>query len=179
MVYIYALILEHGKYYIGKTNNPRFRFETHFNSNGSEWTKLHKPLNIVEVIPDCDDYDEDKYTIQYMNKYGINNVRGGSFATITLAPQTINIINQMCHGANNRCFACGIVGHFAKNCKNVKKDKKKKQENKEPCNCPTSYFSPHRKFRCFINNIILNDDSDTDNSDTDNDYNISDTSDSD
>ena len=169
MVFIYSLLLENGKYYIGKTNNPRFRFETHFNSNGSEWTKLHKPLNIIELIPDCDDYDEDKHTIRYMNKYGINNVRGGSFSTITLDPSTINILNQMCNGANNKCFACGIAGHFAKNCKNIKKSKKKRED---PCNCPTSYFSPHRKFKCFLNTIILNNNSDTD-------YIISDDSDSD
>jgi len=31
----------------------------------------------------------------------------------------------MCNGANNKCFACGIAGHFAKNCKNIKKSKKK------------------------------------------------------
>ena len=39
MVFIYALKLEKGKYYIGKTNNPKFRLESHFNSNVSEWTK--------------------------------------------------------------------------------------------------------------------------------------------
>ena len=75
MVFIYALQLEQQKYYIGKTNNPQFRLETHFNSNGAEWTKKYKPVHIVEIIPNCDNYDEDKYTIKYMEKYGINNVR--------------------------------------------------------------------------------------------------------
>ena len=64
MVFIYIIQLEQGKYYIGKTNNPQFRLESHFNSNGSEWTKIYKPLKVIEVKPNCDDYDEDKITRQ-------------------------------------------------------------------------------------------------------------------
>lgn len=39
MVYIYILQLEKGKYYVGKTNNPKFRINNHFDSNGSVWTQ--------------------------------------------------------------------------------------------------------------------------------------------
>lgn len=46
MVFIYILQLESNKYYIGKTNNPDIRLDSHFNSNGSEWT-LNKPLLIL------------------------------------------------------------------------------------------------------------------------------------
>ena len=73
MVFIYVLELENNKYYIGKTDNPQFRLESHFNSNGAAWTKKYKPINIIELIPNCDDYDEDKYTLKYMEKYGIDN----------------------------------------------------------------------------------------------------------
>lgn len=61
MVFIYAIQLEKGKYYIGKTNNPQFRLESHFNSNGSEWKKIYKPIRVLELKPNCDDYDEDNY----------------------------------------------------------------------------------------------------------------------
>ena len=44
MVYIYALELKQGKYYIGKTSNPNFRIESHFNSEGSGWTKKYKSI---------------------------------------------------------------------------------------------------------------------------------------
>ena len=116
MVYIYTLQLENGKYYIGKTNNPQFRLETHFNSNGSEWTKIFKPINVLEIIPNCDNYDEDKITIKYMDKYGINNVRGGSFVSIKLDKSTIHTLKQMINGTNNKCFVCEKIGHFANNC---------------------------------------------------------------
>ena len=39
MVNIYILQLEDNKYYIGKTTQPEIRLESHFNSNGSSWTK--------------------------------------------------------------------------------------------------------------------------------------------
>ncbi len=50
MVFVYVLQLEQGKYYIGKTNNPKFRLNNHFNANGSEWTKLYRPLKVLELI---------------------------------------------------------------------------------------------------------------------------------
>ena len=117
MVFIYAIQLEQGKYYIGKTNSPQFRLESHFNSNGSEWTKIYKPIRVIEIKPNCDDYDEDKITRQYMDKYGINNVRGGSFVSVKLDKSTIETLNKMSNGTNNKCFICEKVGHFAKDCK--------------------------------------------------------------
>jgi|TARA_Y100000389_G_scaffold133164_1_gene130639 hypothetical protein len=117
MVYIYVLKLQNAKYYVGKTLNPYFRIETHFNSEGSEWTKLYKPVKILEIIKG-DDYDEDKYTKIYMDKYGIDNVRGGSYTSIKLDSETKNQLIKISNSNNNKCFKCGIKGHFAKDCNN-------------------------------------------------------------
>lgn len=117
MVYIYILKLENDKYYIGKTNNPSTRMHDHGNGIGSFWTRKYKPINIERIIPNCDIYDEDKYTIQYMDKYGIPNVRGGSFSQFILPLQSVEIIKQMCKGANDKCFKCGESGHFIRECK--------------------------------------------------------------
>lgn len=117
MVCIYVLELTDGKYYVGKTNNPSFRLQNHFDSCGTEWTKKYKPIRVIELRQQCDNYDEDKVTRQYMDKYGIDNVRGGSFVSIKLDNSTINVLKQMNKGTNDLCFICGKKGHFAKNCK--------------------------------------------------------------
>ena len=71
MVYIYILELNNKKYYVGKTNDPKFRINTHFNASGCSWTKKYKPKQMTALYPDCDDFDEDKYTLKYMKKYVI------------------------------------------------------------------------------------------------------------
>jgi len=175
MVFIYVLQLEEGKYYIGKTNNPAFRLENHFNSNGSAWTKKYNPIKVTELMPDCDDYDEDKYTIKYMDKYGIDNVRGGSFCEIKLNDNNLITLNQMSNGTNNKCFICSSKHHFAKDCKKEIKEIKEIDKSNEKCDCSTSYFSSHRRNKCLLNNVIkqtkyletnnMNNDNETDNSD--------------
>ena len=156
MVFIYILQLEQEKYYVGKTTNPSFRIDKHFTSNGSAWTKKYKPISILEIIQNCDDYDEDKYTIKYMEKYGINNVRGGSFCEIKLRDDNIITLNQMIKSITDKCYICGKDDHFANDCKKVsiKKDKIPIINVNEKCDCPTSYFSSHRRGKCILNNIM-------------------------
>jgi hypothetical protein len=121
MLYIYILKLIKGKYYVGKTKNPTFRLKNHFNSYGSAWTKIYKPVKLIKIIGNCDDYDEDKYTKMYMDKYGIDNVRGGSFVTLKLDEITREFLKRSSNGTNDRCFKCGLKGHFVKNCKENEK----------------------------------------------------------
>lgn len=73
---IYILKCQGNKYYVGKTDDPEDRISQHFSGFGSEWTKRHPPQRVLEVIEGCDEFDEDKYTLKSMQKYGIDNVRG-------------------------------------------------------------------------------------------------------
>ena len=116
MVFVYILELENKKYYIGKTINPDFRIEQHFNSFGSQWTKKYKPKKVLQIIRNCDNFDEDKYTLKYMEKYGINNVRGGTFCELKLNKDNLGTIKKMINGSTDKCYICGENGHFVKDC---------------------------------------------------------------
>ena len=153
MVYIYILKLINDKYYVGKSNNPSIRLESHFSSNGSAWTKKYKPLEVIEVIPDCDNYDEDKYTLKMMNKYGILNVRGGSFCQINLSNDNIKTIKQMLIFSNDRCYICGQNGHFGKDCKILSISTIPEVDLNEKCDCISSFFSSHKKKNCLLKKV--------------------------
>lgn len=80
--YIYKLNLQNGKKYIGKTTDIDRRMSQHFRGNGSKVTQKFKPINGT-IVDSCNGYFsnkvEQKHTIQNINKYGYNNVRGGSY----------------------------------------------------------------------------------------------------
>lgn len=116
MFTIYLSKLRHSKYYIGKTRDLKARIEDHINSNASEWTKRHQHIEILETYDNCDSFDEDKYTLKAMQKYGIENVRGGSFSQIKLDKDTIKHINKMLRGAGDVCFKCGKADHWVADC---------------------------------------------------------------
>lgn len=115
---IYLLELENGKYYIGKTNRPvKERFNEHKSGKGSDWTSLHKPIRILGTKTwQVDAYDEDKYTKKYMDKYGIENVRGGSYVSVKLPDYQVRAIRQELYTSNDKCFKCGEIGHYANSC---------------------------------------------------------------
>jgi hypothetical protein len=119
--FIYILELQNDKYYIGKTTNPKFRINQHINENGTAWTKKHSPKKLLELIPNCGDFDEDKYTLTYMKIKGIKNVRGGSFSQIEIDENTIKVIKKMLKNEDNLCFNCDEEGHFINDCPKIDK----------------------------------------------------------
>ena len=120
MVFIYVLKLNSNKYYVGKTENPDTRLENHYNNNGSLWTKKYKPIKTIELF-EGNKYDEDKYVLKYMDKYGIDNVRGGSYSNVNLSNTQKSHLRQICRSQNDKCFNCGKNGHFTNNCKKYSK----------------------------------------------------------
>ena len=113
---IYALKLENGKYYVGRSYNVPKRLNQHYNGEGSVWTKKHKPIRLNEVFLNKTKFDEDKYTLMYMSIYGIENVRGGSFCSIELGGADKYIIKRMICTATDKCVKCEQYGHFFTEC---------------------------------------------------------------
>ena len=114
---IYTLELENGKYYVGRTNVPKQRILKHFQEEGSEWTKLHKPVRILSQVKG-DEFDEEKYTLIAMENYGIDNVRGGSYCKLYLSQHEKDKALQTIRSITDKCYKCGKKGHFAKDCNN-------------------------------------------------------------
>ena len=107
---LYILKLKNGKYYIGTTNKDiSDRLQEHIDGNGSSWTRHHKVLKLEKAFPDCDRYDEDKWTKKYMNKYGIENVRGGSYCQLKLNHNSIETLSREISHANNKCLYCNVI----------------------------------------------------------------------
>ena len=117
MTNIYILKLQHGKYYVGKTYNIEQRKQQHINGTASTWTKIHPLISVEKIIPNASDFDEDKYTKEYMDKFGIDNVRGGTYVTEELDEVQQYTLQKEIWGAKNLCTQCGRSGHFVKYCK--------------------------------------------------------------
>ena len=114
---VYALLCQKGRIYVGKTYRPiPLRIEEHFGVNGSEWTRLYKPIKLIEHVANADEFDEDKYTKKYMKKYGIDKVRGGSYSQIQLPAYSIKVLEMELCNASDLCFRCNRPGHFANKC---------------------------------------------------------------
>jgi predicted GIY-YIG superfamily endonuclease len=113
---IYVLKLEGGKYYIGKSNNVMNRFQQHLNGTASAWTKKYKPISVEKTIENVSTFEEDKVTKEYMSKYGIDRVRGGSYVEVELSEFHRGALNMEIWAAKDLCTQCGRSGHFMKDC---------------------------------------------------------------
>ena len=118
---IYSLLLNNNKYYIGKTKKDvQKRFKEHLNSPTNKWVKKYKPIKINEYFKSNNLFAEDNLTKSYMSKYGIDNVRGGSYTTFDLQLYQKNMLLKEFNTFNNLCFECNKPGHFSSECSTIK-----------------------------------------------------------
>ena len=116
MEYLYVLKLEKGKWYVGKTTDLIKRYQQHVGGHGSAWTSKYSPVSLTESKPITSVHDENNTTKDLMKKYGVENVRGGSYTQINLDDSVISVLNKEFLGNTDKCFKCGLAGHFANKC---------------------------------------------------------------
>ena len=173
---IYVLRLEGGRYYVGKTDNLERRQQEHLNGTGPAWTKKYKPVAVEEIIRNASPFDEDRYTKEYMSKYGVDKVRGGAYCQINLDDSQIEAINRETRGVKDLCSKCGRAGHFAKNCYATTDTSRSKIQYEEPSTrkegacyrCGRKgHYSPDCYAKTHSNGYTLDSDSEDDDDDDD------------
>ena len=80
--FVYHLELEgvnsdHKFHYVGLTKNLNQRWAQHIHDKGSQWTKIHKPIKILDFWTNGSPELENKKTYELMDRYGVDKVRGG------------------------------------------------------------------------------------------------------
>lgn len=147
---VYVLKLEKNKYYVGKSKCVIDRVIEHKEGKGAAWTKRFKVIDIINVYTNTDPFDEDKYVKMTMLKYGIDNVRGGSYSQIFMTDDQYDFLEKELNHSQDRCMLCGRTGHYSSDCPKPKNNHNKfmvyrsvpnSNENTEPpLECPSPPF---------------------------------------
>jgi predicted GIY-YIG superfamily endonuclease len=114
---IYILNCTNNKYYIGKTKlDVAKRYSQHLYDKSCVFTTKYPPIEIITTYKTDDLLEENNMTKKYMILYGIENVRGGSYANLELEEWQIKSLQMEFKSADDCCYKCGGKNHFAKNC---------------------------------------------------------------
>lgn len=86
--YVYVLLLQSGKLYVGSTDNPYTRFLDHFLTlpSSAAWVKeWGPPIRVVELLRNCRADDEQYKYMEYASMFGWENVRGGGCCKVIMS----------------------------------------------------------------------------------------------
>jgi predicted GIY-YIG superfamily endonuclease len=89
--YTYVLGLEGGNFYVGTTTNLKNRLSEHIRWPAQAWVKLNFVTSVVEVRRGGIK-EERRTTIEYMNKYGRQRVRGAGWCHVRLIENNYHTI---------------------------------------------------------------------------------------
>tara|TARA_B100000902_G_C27319831_1_gene923630 strand:+ start:3166 stop:3621 length:456 start_codon:yes stop_codon:yes gene_type:complete len=121
MKYIYLITLKSNKYFVELSDKIITDLKKDFFRFNYAWTRKYEPIEIIEIIKieDIDIHKLDEFVEKYMEKYGIDNVRGGKYNTINLERESIlelKLIKNNYIGDKNRNNDSLIKVWFCKHC---------------------------------------------------------------
>lgn len=125
---VYVLCLEGSKYYVGSSENIEKRVKQHQSLNyASAWTTKYAFQSVYCIYPrDINTIKiyEEQIVFDMMEKFGIENVRGGAFAQVDLDEDMKMSLEKMLKHRQNACLNCGDQGHYISQCKKDAKQEK-------------------------------------------------------
>lgn len=92
------LLLVDGCYYVGQSPTPTKRIRKHFAGKGAAWTRLHRPLHVVEQYifsaASCREaeHEENRRVVELMQCHGWQHVRGGFFSSVDQEEHRKNLL---------------------------------------------------------------------------------------
>ena len=155
--FIYILKCASKKYYVGRTQNPDFRLQNHFDGEGSAWTRKYEPRKVVNVFQSRGPFDETSTTLELMSTYGVDNVRGGLYCQMKLSRDDQVAIEKQMRSAHDECMTCGGDNHFASDCPQKAKGRRtkgKRSKEPEPSQCKRCGRTSHTASRCYAKTIL-------------------------
>ena len=154
---VYVLQLEDEKYYVGLSKDVDRRFQEHQTGVGAKWTKKYPPIKVVyKLVTSHTAYlyastIENLKTIEYMKKYGKENVRGGIYCAVEQCIINEQLGNVLCKQIDKESKA-----YLEKKQKELEK-KKKKNKYKYNRSVVTSIKDDKLEKLCGIEKIELSD----------------------
>lgn len=100
---LYVLELENGKYFVGSTENVIACMEQHQDGTFCDFTAVNKPIKVIEQRQMISRFNENALVQEYMAKYGVANVRGGSHVSNKMsASEVVYLQKDIMYATNKR-----------------------------------------------------------------------------
>ncbi len=120
------------------------RFRAHKAKEGAAWTARHGAYAIVAWQLCAGQYDEERWTLEWMDRHGVEHVRGGSMTRVELDDAEKERFVKCQRNEHDLCLICGAskVDHWARDC-NLKRVKEtcKEEDVAKTLSRPWSWFS--------------------------------------
>jgi hypothetical protein len=98
---VYVLHLQGGRKYIGVSQDPEKALQSHKEGTGCAWTQMYPPEFIECVHSPVHESDLDQYVLHYMDRYGVQHVRGGSWSTVLFTEKDREDLQQRVNGGTS------------------------------------------------------------------------------
>jgi len=138
--YVGRVTVEAGTSIAGRKSAIWKRFREHKKGEGSAWTKRHGAYEVVAWHLCAGAFDEEKWTLVFMQRHGPDNVRGGSMTRRKLDVGDKERVSKCFRNELDLCLECGAPksDHWVQNC--AESTKKTTTKTSSTCSWFSSVF---------------------------------------